>query len=377
MRAHRPSGPGIDPDIVRARGLPGEAYTSDHHLDLERRGVLARSWIGIAVEEDVAEPGGVHPVDAAGQPLLLVRDRDGVVRVFHNLCRHRGTRLVDAASNRHAIVCPYHGWTYSLDGRLHRTPHFEHFGSHGHGGLDLAEQGLLEVRSGVWGRIVFVNLDGNAKPLAQWTEALAHRWRHFDLDLVRQGHALAQTIDVNWKLITENFLESYHLPFVHRGLNAYSPLEDHDVVVEGDAFFGQRSARYTPDDSPSGQLPHFPELDDDEACAAEYLCLFPTVWLSCVADHYRITLLEPLTPTRTRIRWIFYFVGADALASTLTEARQALCDRVLGVFEEDIGILERLQRGRASPAFDGGCFSPHHERAVHRFQRLIAADYPP
>lgn len=363
--------PAADPG--EAAGLPGTAYTSADFLEMERRRVFRPAWIGVAPEDRVAAPGSICPVSAAGQPLLLVRGERGELRVFHNVCRHRGTLLATAPGRCRSIVCPYHGWTYGLDGGLRETPHFEGFGAHGHGGLEPARHGLIPVRSGVWSRVVFVNLSGDAPPLDVRIAPLARRWAHFDFSLLRHGPGVSHELPVNWKTVTENFLESYHLPVVHRTLNRYSTLEHHNLVLEGETFFGQQSTRYAPRDGAAGQLPVFPGLSDAQADRAEYLCLFPNVWVSCARDHFRVSFVEPVAPERTRIRWEFFFVGDAAMAPGLRAAREALVERIMAVFEEDVEVLRRLQAGRASWAFDGGRFSPHHERTVHRFLRMVAA----
>ena len=284
--------PAADPG--EAAGLPGAAYTSADFLEMERRRVFRPAWIGVAPEDRVAAPGSVCPVSAAGQPLLLVRGERGELRVFHNVCRHRGTLLATAPGRCRSIVCPYHGWTCGLDGGLRETPHFEGFGAHGHGNLDPARHGLIPVRSGVWNRVVFVNLSGDAPPLDVWIAPLARRWAHFDFSLLRHGPGVSHELPVNWKTATENFLESYHLPVVHRTLNRYSALEHHNLVLESETFFGQQSTRYAPRDGAAGQLPVFPGLSDVQAGRAEYLCLFPNVWVSCVRDHFRVSFVEPV-----------------------------------------------------------------------------------
>ena len=360
-------------DPATSVGLPNAAYTEPAYLQRERRSVIAPGWIGIGLVDDLPEPGSVFPTRAAGQPLLVTRDHDSELRVFHNVCRHRGTQLLDKAGTCRTIVCPYHAWTYDLDGQLLKTPHFEGFGSHGPGAIDASTYGLVPVRSAVWNHILFVNLSGDAPPFERWIARLDERWSQFDFGLLRYGHEARHELDVNWKLITENFLESYHLPTVHRELNQYSALEHHELILEGQSFFGQQSANYVPADGAAGALPCFPGLADTQARAAEYVCLFPTVWLSCTADHFRVTLVEPVSPTRTRLRWMFFFVGEAAMVGHLDDTRQALVDRVLSVFDEDVAILNRLQAGRTSGGFDGGRFSAFHEPTSHRFQHMIAS----
>ena len=352
--------------------LPNRVYQDEAHLELERHAVFGANWIGVALEDDVPRPGTVFPVNAAGEPLLVSRDAQGRLAVFHNVCSHRGTCLVTQAGARHQLICPYHGWVYGLDGTLQRTPGFAHPHSDAPQGLDLQELALKRVRFDVWNRVIFVNMSTDALALEQRMATLSQRWHYVDLNKLALGPEVTYVVDANWKLVTENFLESYHLPNVHRSLNQYSSLDDHEVIVEGDSHFGQRSARYVPNDEASAVLPTFPGLSEAQRLRAEYLCVFPSTWVSLTADHFRVSFINPLSPTRTQIRWMFLFQSDIASSPEIDKARQLLAQRVLSVFEEDVPILERMQIGRRSRAFNGGYLSPHHEGAVRRFQQLIS-----
>ncbi len=357
--------------IEGALGLPNRAYTDDAFLQAEFERVLRKSWIGIAFEHDVAQPGDIYPVTAAGQPLIVVRGHDGQVRVFHNACRHRGTKLLEQpCTNRRKIICPYHAWTYGLDGSLIATPHFSGPQDHSHPTLEDGNRHLVEVRSGIWNHVILVNLSADAVPLREWTARLDARWAAIDVAATVPAEGMQFEFDANWKLVLENFLESYHLPAVHPTLNAFSPLEDHVLVVD-DLFMGQLSLNYRPSDD-GNALPRFAELPPDRQAAGEYLLLFPSLMVSLTPDHYRVTLVTPVTAGFTRQRWQFFFVGEESRDHRFDASRQAVLQRVAAYTKEDIAILEKLQAGRQSSGFDGGRFSPFHETTVHRFQGLIA-----
>ena len=357
--------------IETAIGLPNRAYTDEAFLDAERERILARRWIAVAFAHDVPAPGDLFPATAAGQPLLVVRDTDDSVRVFHNVCRHRGTRLVDApCRSRNRIVCPYHGWTYGLDGALRATPNFSGPGDHSHASLAEGTQDLVEVPSGVWNHVVMVNLSGDATSLRGWTARLDRRWAEFDIADMAPGWSMTFDIGANWKLVVENFLESYHLPVVHPGLNAYSPLEDHDLVVD-EVFMGQLSLNYAPSDG-GNALPRFAGLSGARATSGEYLLLFPSLMVSITPDHFRATIVTPVSADRSHQRWEFFFVGPESAAERFRAAREAVAHRVAAYTREDVAILEKLQSGRRSNGYDGGRFSPFHETTTHRFQTLIA-----
>lgn len=357
--------------IEHALGLPNAAYTSESHLRQEQTKVLGKGWIGIAFDDDVPSPCDIFPVVAAGQPLIVLRDQQQQIRVFHNVCRHRGAKLIDEpCSNKRQIVCPYHAWTYGLDGELNVAPNFM--------GPDVKErvpfekgtQDLVPVRSAVWNHVVMINLSGDAMTLNAWTENLDARWSDYDLNNTFPGSEMTYNIEANWKLSLENFLESYHLPVVHPKLNAYSPLSDHLVLVEN-RIMGQISLNYQPDDSGKG-LPCFPDLPPDKKTRAEYLLLYPNLMLSVTPDHYRVTLVNPLSAESTHQRWRFFFVGKESTNESFSSAREGVARRVDSYTQEDISILKRLQAGRHSMGYDGGRFSPYHETTTHHFQKLVA-----
>ena len=217
-----------------ARGLPAAAYTSEAVFQLENERIFADSWVFAGLAHELGRPGDVVPVTVAGRPVLLVRDAEQQVRAFHNVCRHRCLKLVDEPCNvGPAIQCPYHSWTYRLDGALHLAPYFGGRDPRAvPAGFDRAEHGLVPVRVATWHDWVFVNLNGEAPPIEDFVAPLQ---RHLGgLDLSRMKHVV--TIDLgeiaaNWKLLMENFIEPYHVPFVH-ATTTEQPLTDHYTVNE-------------------------------------------------------------------------------------------------------------------------------------------------
>ncbi len=361
-----------------AGGLPNGAYTDWDWMRLEADQLFARTWTCIGLVSDVPNPGDVSPVTVAGRPLVLVRDKQGALRVFHNVCSHRGVQLVRAPqTGKPLLVCPYHSWSYRLDGALHKTPHFGGHGDHTTGCHDRAKMGLKPVRAAEWAGLVFVNLSGDAVPFADHIAPLAERWRHFDFSLLRHGETLPFEINANWKLVIENYIEHYHLPTVHPNLNRYSGLDVHYQITSDANYVGQGSSNYAPKDGAVGVLPMFPNLPVEVRKRAEYICLFPNVMIGCLADHVYSFIVLPERPDFCRERFDFFFVGDRALAPELAEARRTVAMRRFEINTEDIDIVERLQAGRASPAFDGGYFSATMEDTVHQFQRLVVEALQP
>ncbi|MGH8241151.1 MAG: aromatic ring-hydroxylating oxygenase subunit alpha, partial [Steroidobacteraceae bacterium] len=243
----------LDRDI----GFPGELFTDPLFFAVERERVFMRTWLCVGLSSDVPRHGHVHPVEILNVPLLVVRD-GGAVRVFHNVCSHRGARLVnEPCGGRVRVVCPYHGWTYGLDGSLLKTPHVAGAKVHQHDDWDPKTLGLVPVRCAEWAGHVFVDLSGDAGSFESWIEPIAARLAlPPDVDLARDQD-LAQRLEVatDWKIIVENFVESYHLPWVHHELNRVNPMERHYQILGGHYYLGQGGDDYEGQQLYGAELP--------------------------------------------------------------------------------------------------------------------------
>lgn len=367
----------VDQPIATASGLPNAAYTGAGFAGIERDRLLAQTWTCIGRAGDVPAPGDAMPADLVGLPLMIVRGRDEAVRVFHNVCSHRGHRLVtQPCRSLAALRCPYHSWAYDLEGHLRATPHIGGVKRHRVEGFDKRRHGLTQVRSAVWLDLVFVNLSGEAAPFEEHVAPLVRRWADFDFSLLRHGgpdSRLRFDINCNWKLAVENYCEAYHLPWIHPNLNSYSRLDDHYNIVEDDAFAGQGSTVYRPirpNDGPA--LPRFPDLPERWDGAAEYIALFPNVLLGVHCDHFYSVRLEPVAPDRTIEHFEIYYVGDAPCGPDYAGLRRNVTASWQEIFTEDVGVVEEMQRGRASPAFRGGLFTPVLETPTHAFHRWVA-----
>ena len=362
--------------IAEARGLPNWFYTSEDALVLEREKLFAPTWACIGFGKDVPEPGDLRPVDFLGLPLILLRDHDGGIRVFHNVCSHRGLTLVtEPCRVRHHLRCPYHSWTYGLDGTLQKTPMIGGPGRNDCAGFDRARHGLKAVRSAVWFDTVFVNLSGEAPPFEDFIAPLAVRWAAFDGDLIRHGGADSSIffdLQCNWKLAVENYCEGYHLPWVHPGLNSYSRLEDHYNIEEaGYAGQGSRAFQQRLGDGSLG-FPEFPRLPQAWREGAEYVTLFPNVMLGIHRDHFYAVRVDPVAPDRCREHFEIYYVGEEATGGAFEALRSENREGWRSIFAEDQEVVERMQQGRASPAYQGGVFSPAMDGPTHAFHAWVA-----
>ena len=342
------------------RGLPAAAYTSEAFFALKNRRIFSESWVFAGFAHELARAGDVAPVTVAGQPVLLMRDAAQRVRAFHNVCRHRCLKLVDKSGNvGRTIRCRYHSWTYGLDGALHVAPHFGGREPRATpAGFDRRQHGLVPVRSATWHDWIFVDLQGSAPPLEEFVAPLEPRLD--GLDLTRMHHLV--TIDLgevaaNWKLLMENFIEPYHVQFVH-STTTEQPLADHYTVNEPGCLGCAVDV--------SGQATR----DDTLSADSRFLTLFPSfVFGLYLPDQIGVHLDVPLAPDRTLQRRAIYSLGPEPASAERAEQLARLWQ---DVHREDHAICERLQQGRASNvAAGGGVLSPVWEDSVRKFQEIV------
>ncbi|MFZ2870595.1 aromatic ring-hydroxylating oxygenase subunit alpha [Zavarzinia sp.] len=356
--------------LAQARGLPAEAYTDPGFFRREQARLWARSWVAVGAASDVATPGDVLPLTLAGQPVFLARGQDGILRAFHNVCTHRGLLLVEEAGREKLLRCPYHAWAFDLEGGLRATPHFGGIGCHTLEGFDPADHGLKPIRLAQWNDLVFLDLSGDAEPFEAHAAPLVARWADYDFAATRPAGRMDFEIAANWKLLVENFCDTYHLPFIHPQVNEYSKAEDHYDVIDG-TIVGTGNRTATREGAPV-LLPPFPGLSPEKARLGEFLTLFPNVLIFLMPDHYFTVTVTPLDEGHSTERLDFHFVGEGATAPQYAARRQELYDLWAELNRQDITIVERLQKGRVSRGFDGGCFSPALEAPIHHVQTLVA-----
>lgn len=362
--------------VATARGLSNAYYTDPEIFAIEKQKVFAEGWPLIGFGKDVPEPGMAKPVNFLGVPLVMVRGREGELRVFQNVCRHRGMILVaEPARLKGVLRCPYHSWCYELDGRLRSTPHVGGPGQNVHECIKREELGLIEVRSVVWMDLVFVNLSGTAPAFEVYAADMIERYAEFSRQPVFHGGADSSfTLEVatNWKLAVENYCESYHLPWVHPGLNSYSRLEDHFHVYER-SFAGQGTTAYTPGFGPNGErFATFPRLSDKWTKGAEYPTFFPNALLGFQNDHFFALMIEPVSFDRSIEHVEIYYADKAMTEPPFAAMRARNAGLWKGIFIEDISVVEGMQMGRNAPGFDGGKFSPVMDGPTHAFHHWVA-----
>lgn len=375
------------PDLLKpvgqARGLPHWAYTDPEVWQLERRTIFREGWIGAAFESDLPNPGDCVPMEYAGHRLLLTRGADGVVHAFHNICPHRGMPLLDMPrSGCRTLACPWHAWTFALDGALVATPNIGGVGQHRAEGAEPV--GLTRIACGTWLGVVFVDLSGAAGPLVDWLAPMAARLSAFDLSLTEEtpGETVDHVYPANWKQVIEGAVEDYHIPWVHKQVGPQGRYQ----AVTGERFIGVSSWRDMetakrrlppePDGAEPEPLPLFPHLPDrGEFEASLILTMVPSPVVAAQIGHVAVSLYVPLDPTRTLVRRRFRFLRDAASGACHAAARRRVRDSWQTVTDQDAWVHEAIQGSLAAREAAGfrARFSPFWEGAVQGFQAMVAA----
>ncbi|NNC35860.1 MAG: aromatic ring-hydroxylating dioxygenase subunit alpha [Acidimicrobiales bacterium] len=359
-----------------ARGLPNKYYTDKDLFLKEQVEIFHSTWAAIGFSCDVPDPGDAKPIDFAGMPLLLLRDKTGDLKVFQNTCRHRGMILVDEAKNlKGPIRCPYHSWAYDFAGDLVATPHVGGVGIDNHECIKKENLGLFTIRTHVWLGVVFVNVSGNAPAFEKEHDHLLNRWSEFNKPLHASvpNSSFEMRVKSNWKLAAENYCESYHLPWIHPGLNSYSRLEDHYNIADAENYSGQGSSVYRQLKSEDGTVfPDFENISSKWDATSEYVTLFPNILLGVHRDHTFAMILLPQSPEETLERVALYYADPSIASEKWTEMVLKNSELWKTVFNEDVGVVEGMQKGRQGIKFDGGKFSPIMDVPTHVFHKWVA-----
>lgn len=371
-----------------ASTLIPDAYTSPDFHEFERERVFARSWVPVCVTEEVAEPGAFVVCEVAGRSLLVCRNRAGQLRAHHNVCRHRGARLCMEERGRveRFFQCPYHAWAYDLDGACLGTPLFTPeagipeeqqgiFDMSEVQAFDRADHGLFPVRVDSWGCLVFVCLDAGAPPLEEELGDLPARLAGYRLGEHRLLRRVEYEIDADWKLVAENFMEYYHLPWVHPGLVKVSPMKAHHRWQGTGMYMGFCTSPIASNTEEGGWqgLPALSTLDGSDAVSARFAWVFPNVAVNALPNHTFLLLARPAAAGSTSE--VAYLLAHPECTAGAGEALEEEVEGLLRFWDEvnreDIGIVERVQAGLADHAYTGGRMCYRFEESVHRFQNMV------
>jgi len=350
-----------DLPLARASTIPASWYTDPRVLELERASVFARSWQMAVRVDEVRAPQSYFACELpGGEPIVVVRGDDGVLRAFFNVCRHHAAAVVnDAHGTVRHFRCPYHGWTYALDGSLKGTPDFTDVCD-----FDRSANGLLPLACAVCEPWVFVSARGDVSLERYLGAALAGQLRSLGLERLHWVERRQYTLDCNWKVFVDNYLDGgYHVPHLHKGLDSVLNYSEYTIET-GDRYCLQSSPMVSDGaDERTGAV--------RKGERAYYYWIYPNFMINCYGRSMDTNLVIPRGVDKTDVVFDFYFadVSDGARAENL-----ASIDVSEQIQNEDVAICVSVQRGLRSRAYDTGRLSVRREAGEHLFHRLLHAD---
>ncbi len=355
----------LDPRIECAWTIPARMYTDPAVLEQERRRIFHRTWqlagnTGRPCGEGktIRGPETYFTADVAGEPVVVCRDKDGALRAFSNVCRHRAGPVAQGAGCRRTLQCGYHGWTYALDGRLIGTPEVD-----GVEFFDRSTMGLVPLRIEAWEPFLFVNCDASAPALATFVESIPEEAKGLQLAGMRLAERREYTVQCNWKVYVDNYLEGYHIPIAHPGL--MKEIDYSQYRVETRRYSSRQHAPIRAAGNDASRAYGKPGEPD----AALYYWIFPNLMLNLYPDNLQINVIVPLTHERTLT--IFEWYCHEPESATMKEKLAKAVAFSHQVQMEDIALCEAVQRGLRSTTYDRGRYSPRRENGVHHFHSLL------
>ena len=348
--------------IEKAWTPPASWYRGSAFMERERARVFGRTWQAVARLDQVARPGDYVAGCLAGLPWVVVRDESGTLRAFHNVCRHHAAQVCEGAGTLQELTCPYHGWTYRLDGRLTRAPHL--------GRNDVFDRDRFSLKPAAvaaWDPLVFIHLGDDPGPLPPQLAPLTPRLQAMETAALKFVARRSYTLRCNWKVYVDNYLDGgYHVSVLHRALAGQLDLETYRTEVFD--HLSIQSCR-TPEQAPQAGGGDFAERLGTEAL---YAFVYPNLMLNRYGPILDTNFVVPTGPEQCEVVFDYYFLEREG------EEARAFIERSIAashrVQEEDVSICESVQKGLASPAYDRGIYAPRMERGAYHFHRLLAAD---
>jgi choline monooxygenase len=346
--------------LAEASTIPAPWYVDPRIAELERLNVFGKTWQLVARTDQVQKSGDFIATSVAGEPIMVVRGSDNVLRAFYNVCRHHAAAVVTEACGHASLLrCPYHGWNYGLDGSLKGMPEFEGVKS-----FDRAQNGLVPVRVETWECFVFINLDPQALPLHQFLGGLVKHVAHLGISQLHFFDRSTYHIHCNWKVFIDNYLDGgYHVPHLHKGLSSVLDYKQYTIENE-DRYCLQSSPMVASDEDASTGATR-------KGDRARYFWQYPNLMINCYEGYMDTNYVIPVDADHCTVIFDFYFSDiSDARREYNTES-VSVGNRVQS---EDLGICEDVQRGLKSRAYGAGRLSVRREAGEQLFHQLLAAD---
>ena len=348
----------FDENIETARTIPSSWYTDRKFLDREYKHIFRKTWQLVGRVDQIARIGDYFTVDVAGEPVVIARGADGVVRGFFNVCKHRAGPVALDQGNRKTFICHYLGWTYNLDGTLRHAPEFEEVQA-----LDRCSMGLKPVRVNQWGPLLFVNLDESAPPLESFLGEIGIRTSEHRIEKMQWIQRRDYEINCNWKVYVDNYLEGYHLPVVHPGL--YREIDYDQYKVETHRYYSIQHAPIREKNAKPHEGNRRYTTTGTKQENTQYYWIFPSLMLNIYLGQMQTNLVIPIGHDRCLTVFEWY-----VLPDTETDVN-SLVDFGHEIQEEDIFICEHVQRGLQSESYSQGRYSVKRENGVHHFHSLV------
>lgn len=350
--------PTVDPDIARAETLSSQWYQSADVLRAERKLIFSTTWQLVGHTAQVSNAGDYFTADIVGEPIIVLRDQDQTLRAFFNVCRHRGGPVAKGAGNCKALQCEYHAWTYTLTGTLKFTPEFN-----GVECFSKENYGLRKVAIETYGPFIFVNLTGEGPSLSEYLGEIIPEVAHVKIDDLVFFKRHTYSIQCNWKVYVDNYLEGYHIPKAHSGL-----MREIDYPKYREEIRTYHSRQFAPVRNQNSI--YLRNKDENTPPEALYYWVFPNLMWNIYPDNLQFNTIIPDGPDKTLTVFDWY-VPKNLVEKMRTdfEASFAFSDAVQ---KEDIWLCEQVQKGLNSMSYDRGRYSVQREKALHHFHMLYA-----
>jgi choline monooxygenase len=347
----------IDSDISQAFTLPSCYYFDPSFEPPEKEKIFARTWQIAGHISQLPNSGSFFTAELVGEPLLIVRTAGNQIKGFYNVCKHRAGPPAEGCGERKVFRCGYHGWTYSLEGELLNAPECE-------GVKDFRREdfGLTPLRVEVWSGLIFVNLDWSAEPLMKFLGQLPEQAAGFQFENMQLHERRVYRMECNWKTYIDNYLEGYHLPSVHPGLN-----RELDYGSYTTTLFPHYSLQASPIRGPENEKTvkrRYSQAKGDDV--AEYYWVFPNWMLNCYPDNVSVNIVLPVSPGRSIAIFEWYF--PEPVLKTEAPAQTVRFSDEIQI--EDVRICEIVQKNLRSRSYSRGRYSVKQEKGVHHFHRL-------
>ena len=365
--------------------LPASSYTDQNIFSIEMEEFYASGWMSIGFASRFSINDHSWSLEVLGRPLIVTRDSLGDLRVFHNVCRHRGHILVEQVEAAGKLLrCSYHSWCYGLDGKFVTAPFWDGSENSSPDEHQKSVMGLVPVEFATWYDVIFVNLKGDAAPFEEFINPLQRRW-HINRpeSELRCMSSRSFSVEGNWKLAAENFLDNYHLPWVHpqigSSIEASLGLEVENLVLSEDIIGFSHPTAGSEKGKTSKPLPEWAGMEASETQRQDLFFLFPNTCFVMEGSYLWSMILEPKTVDQCDEQLALYVVDDSAMDDQFTESRKQLCDLIYQINSQDAKVIKNLQTGRQSEVASLGVYTPFHDelgKAFHQavFKKLLASN---